>query len=684
MGSQFGQQSGAPLPNSGKDYPAEPLTAVEAAGLLGACSLRVPLSVHAPVQEATSAALPNNTYSGGTLTAASNGALTVDGIAVSLGDRVLVKNEATGANNGIYTCTSPGGVSAKYILTRASDMTSGSQVPGAFCFVEQGTPGGATGWIVANTGPYAIGSTAISWVKFVAAPAIAQVVPTAVKTSVYTASAGDFVLCDTGTVGAFTVTLPTAPANLTVIGVKLVKQAGTNTVTVAAGGWGTFNDDGTTTATLSLLNQAGIWQYDAALTAWIRVSGDLPLHSVVSVSLPAGRAAPPVHWDNTMNGGGSVNLSVGGSMPSVVASNTQGYSNIAFGAGWQGSNPHNGNLGSVTTGYNNTAIGDGALVSETTGHDNAAVGNDCIPAQIGGVANTAVGSAAGLLLSGGSNNTMIGTGALGNTATAVQSNTAVGNAALSGTLTTSFNTAVGATALQSATTGQNDAFGSGALNACTTGSGNFAAGRSSLHFLTTANYNTVVGALAANEVTGAQNTAVGYAALEGASGSTAHDNTAVGWGAMIAVTTAYSNVAVGETALGALTAGYRNVATGYNAGAAVTTGNSVTCLGYNAGNTDGTTVSGTAISSATLIGESAQSQISNVIVLGKGVATRPNLYFGLAPTADQCGGGLGCFFIANAATNPSSNPAGGGVLYVSSGALIYRGSSGTVTTLGPA
>jgi hypothetical protein len=37
--------------------------------------------------------------------------------------------------------------------------------------------------------------------------------------------------------------------------------------------------------------------------------------------------------------------------------------------------------------------------------------------------------------------------------------------------------------------------------------------------------------------------------------------------------------------------------------------------------------------------------------------------------------------LANATTAPASNPTGGGVLYVESGALKYRGSSGTVTTI---
>jgi hypothetical protein len=50
-------------------------------------------------------------------------------------------------------------------------------------------------------------------------------------------------------------------------------------------------------------------------------------------------------------------------------------------------------------------------------------------------------------------------------------------------------------------------------------------------------------------------------------------------------------------------------------------------------------------------------------------------------TGAQFGSGNGVIGIANAATNPSSNPTGGGVLYVDNGALKYRGSNGTVTTI---
>jgi hypothetical protein len=45
------------------------------------------------------------------------------------------------------------------------------------------------------------------------------------------------------------------------------------------------------------------------------------------------------------------------------------------------------------------------------------------------------------------------------------------------------------------------------------------------------------------------------------------------------------------------------------------------------------------------------------------------------------GGGVGVLAIQNAGTVPSSNPTGGGILYVEAGALKFRGSSGTVTTI---
>jgi hypothetical protein len=53
-------------------------------------------------------------------------------------------------------------------------------------------------------------------------------------------------------------------------------------------------------------------------------------------------------------------------------------------------------------------------------------------------------------------------------------------------------------------------------------------------------------------------------------------------------------------------------------------------------------------------------------------------------TASQFGAGQGVIAIGNVSVAPSVNPAGGGILYVEGGALKYRGSNGTVTTIGAA
>lgn len=110
--------------------------------------------------------------------------------------------------------------------------------------------------------------------------------PTSVKTTAYTASAGDFVPVDT-TSGSVTITLPAAPANLSTIAVKQVVQGYTanvpNTVTVARGGSDVFNRaGGATSLTLSLLNQAVFLQYKASSAIWYVVSDDLPLSQLDS------------------------------------------------------------------------------------------------------------------------------------------------------------------------------------------------------------------------------------------------------------------------------------------------------------------------------------------------------------------------------------------------------------------
>jgi hypothetical protein len=80
-------------------------------------------------------------------------------------------------------------------------------------------------------------------------------------------------------------------------------------------------------------------------------------------------------------------------------------------------------------------------------------------------------------------------------------------------------------------------------------------------------------------------------------------------------------------------------------------------------------------------GRKADDTCFETIVVVQRLATGGNI--GLR-TRSQFGGGQGVIGIANAKEVPCGNPAEGGVLFVKNGALMYRGSGGTVTEIAPA
>ena len=76
---------------------------------------------------------------GATLTADSNGAVSIDSVSLTSGDRVLVKAQ-TDAQNGIYSVTTVGDVSNPFVLTRTTDADSSAEVTGGmFTFIEEGS-----------------------------------------------------------------------------------------------------------------------------------------------------------------------------------------------------------------------------------------------------------------------------------------------------------------------------------------------------------------------------------------------------------------------------------------------------------------------------------------------------------------------------------------------------------------
>jgi len=103
----------------------------------------------------------------GTLTAGSNGAIAIDGVSLTSGDRLLVKDQSTATQNGIYTVTTVGDGSTAYVLTRSSDADTASELTGGtFFFVEQGSTNADNGYVATHNGVPTFGSTSITFAQF--------------------------------------------------------------------------------------------------------------------------------------------------------------------------------------------------------------------------------------------------------------------------------------------------------------------------------------------------------------------------------------------------------------------------------------------------------------------------------------------------------------------------------------
>ena len=127
------------------------------------------LDVKASVRVATTANL-GATYSNGAGTLTNSGAqaaIAIDGITLIAQDRVLVKNQTAGAQNGFYKVTTVGTGSTNWVLTRTPDADAASELTaGAFTFAEEGTANGDNGYVLSTDGAVTLGTTAITFEQF--------------------------------------------------------------------------------------------------------------------------------------------------------------------------------------------------------------------------------------------------------------------------------------------------------------------------------------------------------------------------------------------------------------------------------------------------------------------------------------------------------------------------------------
>jgi len=88
-----------------------------------------------------------------------SGLQTIDGVTVTAGQRVLVKNQAAPAENGIYAASTTA-------WTRTSDADTWNELISAFTFIEQGTTLQDTGWVCTVNAGGTLGTTAVTWSQF--------------------------------------------------------------------------------------------------------------------------------------------------------------------------------------------------------------------------------------------------------------------------------------------------------------------------------------------------------------------------------------------------------------------------------------------------------------------------------------------------------------------------------------
>ena len=131
---------------------ADPTSAQDAATKAYVDGLAQGLDVKASVRVATTSA--------GTLGTSFANGQTVDGVTLVTGDRILIKNQAAPADNGIYVVASSGAPA------RATDFDAWAEIPGGFCFVEEGTTNADTGWVCTSNAGGTLGSTAVAFTQF--------------------------------------------------------------------------------------------------------------------------------------------------------------------------------------------------------------------------------------------------------------------------------------------------------------------------------------------------------------------------------------------------------------------------------------------------------------------------------------------------------------------------------------
>lgn len=182
------------------------------------------------------------TTTAGTLASSFANSSVIDGVTLATGDRILVKNQATASENGLYVVAVSGSP------TRSTDANSSTTLTDNMAvFIEEGTTNADTAWTLTNNGVITVGTTLLVYAQFAGTGGVGTV------TSVSVATANGFA----GTVATATST-PAITVSTTITGV--LKGNGTAVSAATAGtdylAPASFVDDETPSGTINGSNTA--------------------------------------------------------------------------------------------------------------------------------------------------------------------------------------------------------------------------------------------------------------------------------------------------------------------------------------------------------------------------------------------------------------------------------------------
>ncbi|MBT9177372.1 MAG: hypothetical protein DDT20_01705 [Firmicutes bacterium] len=144
-----------------------PTSTTDAANKAYVDATAVGIDWKASVRLATAAAPAAYTRAANIITFGTAGSQSVDGVATVINNRLLLKNGAAGADNGVYTVTTKGTTGVAEVWTRGTDADTDAEVTsGLSVFVEEGTSNADSGWLLTTDDPITLNTTALTFTQF--------------------------------------------------------------------------------------------------------------------------------------------------------------------------------------------------------------------------------------------------------------------------------------------------------------------------------------------------------------------------------------------------------------------------------------------------------------------------------------------------------------------------------------